>query len=106
MVDLAGYPSAFYCTLNKAAFHYSSQLQTWFSTRFAARFSTVRAGLRHAFDYFCQKPGREPQQVRWFIGVLDEWNIEKKTVLSKFAAGFRHAFDLLATRFSTKFAAG
>jgi len=24
----------------KAAFHYSSQLQTWFLTRFAARFST------------------------------------------------------------------
>ena len=64
-------------------------------------FRQVRAGLRHAFDQlstFCRKPGREPQQVRWFVRVLDKWNVEK-TVLSKFAAGFRHAFDLLATRF-------
>jgi len=30
----------------------------------------------------------------------------RKKVLSKFAAGFRHAFDLLATRFLTRFAAG
>jgi len=38
--------------------------------------------------------------------VQDKLNVEKKTVLSKFAAGFRHAFDLLATRFLTRFAAG
>jgi len=48
----------------KATFHYSSQLQTWFSTRFAARFSTSSCGFatcfRHAFDFFCRKPGREP----------------------------------------------
>jgi len=97
----------------KAAFHYSSQLQTWlqtwFSTRFAARFSTsscvYATRFRPAFDFFCRKPGREPHQVRWFVRVLDKWKVEK-TVLSKFAAGFRHAFDILATRFSTRFAAG
>ena len=38
------------------------------------------------------------------VRVLDKWNVEK-TVLSKFAAGFRHAFDLLSKRFS-RFAAG
>jgi len=54
--------------LVKATFHYYSQLQTWlqtwFSTRFAARFSTSSCGFaicfRHAFDFFCRKPGREP----------------------------------------------
>jgi len=72
-------------------------------------FRQVRTGLQHAFNqlstFFYRKPGREPQQVRWFVRVLDKWNVEK-TVLSKLAAGFRHAFDLLATRFSTRFAAG
>jgi len=92
-----------------AAFHYSSQLETkletWFSTRFAARFSTSSCGFGTRFRLFCRKHGREPQQVGWFVRALDKWNVEK-TVLSKFAAGFRHAFDLLATRFSTGFAAG
>ena len=55
--------------------------------------------FRPAFDFFCRKHGREPQQVRWFVRVLDKWN-EEKPVLSKFAAGFQHAFDLLATRFA------
>jgi len=77
--------------------HSSSQLQTWFSTRFAARFSTSSCGFatrfRPAVDFFCRKPGREPQQVRWFVRMLDKWNVEKKTVLSKFAAGFRPACD-------------
>ena len=40
----------------KAAFDYSSQLQTWFSTRFAARFSTSSCGFatrfRPAFNFF------------------------------------------------------
>ena len=40
-------------------------------------FRQVRADLRHAFDFFCRKPGREPQQVRWFVRVLDKWNVEK-----------------------------
>jgi len=77
--------------LIKAAFHYSSHLQTWlqtwFTTRFAAMFSTSSC-FRPAFDFFCLKAGREPQQVRWFVRVLDKWNVEKP-VLSKFAAGFR-----------------
>ena len=61
--------------------------------------------LRPAVRLFFRKPGRELQQVGRFVRVLDKWNVEK-TVLSKFAAGFRHAFDLHATRFSTRFAAG
>ena len=44
-------------------------------------FRQVRAGLRHAFDqlstFFCRKPGREPQQARWFVRVLDKWNVQK-----------------------------
>jgi len=84
-------------------------LQTWFLTRFAARFSTssyrIATRFRPAVDFFYRKPGCEPQQVRWFVRVLDKWNVEKN-VLSKFAAGFRPASDLLATRFSTRFAAG
>jgi len=40
----------------KAGFHYSSQLQTWFLTRFAVRFSTSSGGFaarfRPAFDFF------------------------------------------------------
>ena len=55
--------------LLKAAFHYSSPLQTWFSTTFAARFST---------SSYCRKPGREPQQVRWVVYVLDKYGMQKK----------------------------
>ena len=43
-------------------------------------FRQVRVGLRHAFDCFCRKPGREPQQVRRFVRVLDKLNVEKKPV--------------------------
>ena len=95
--------------LSKAEFHYSSQLQTWFSTRFAAKFSTswcwFATCFRPAFNFFCWKTGCKPQQVCWFVHVLDKWNVEKP-ILSKFAAGFRPACYLLATRFSTRFAAG
>jgi len=42
----------------KAAFHYSIQLQTWFSTRFAARFSPSSCGFathfRPEFDFFVE----------------------------------------------------
>ena len=76
----------------KATFHHSSQLQTWFSTWFAARFSTSSCGFATRFRLFCRKPGRKPQQVHWFVHVLDKWNVEKP-VLSKFAAGFRPACD-------------
>jgi len=33
--------------------------------------------LSTSFRLFCQKPGREPQQVRWFVRVLDKLNVEK-----------------------------
>jgi len=63
----------------KAALQYCSQLETWFSTRFTARFSTSLCGFvtrfRPAFDFFCRNPGREPQHVRWFVRVLDKWNV-------------------------------
>jgi len=81
-----------------ATLHYSSQLQTWFSIRFAARFSTSSCGFathfRLAFDFVVENV----VSVRWFVRVLDKWNVEKP-VLSKFAAGFRHAFDLLRSDF-------
>jgi len=49
--------------------------------------------FRYAFDFFCQKPAANllhqsrhveigatgSQQVRWFVRVLDKWNVEKKT---------------------------
>jgi len=87
------------CTV-KAAFHYSSQLQTWlqtwFSTRSAARFSTsscwCATSFRPAFDFICRKPGREPQQFRWFVCVLDKWNVKKtrfKQVRSWLSTCFR-----------------
>jgi len=69
-----------------AAFRYSSQLQTWlqtwFSTRFEATFSTSSYGfaacdtLSTSFRLFCRKPGREPQQVRWLMCVLDKCNVQ------------------------------
>ena len=27
--------------------------------------------------FFCRKRGRERQQVRWFVRVLDKWSVEK-----------------------------
>jgi len=88
----------------KATFNYSSQLQTWlqtrFSTRFAASFSTSSCGFatcfRNAFDtlstFFVENlvanllhesrhveiDAAGSQQVRWFVRVLDKWNVEKK----------------------------
>jgi len=76
----------------KATFHYSSQLQTWlqtwFSTRFAARFSTISCGFATCFRHFLSNTwsrtccinldmSRLMQQVRWFVRVLDKWNVEK-----------------------------
>ena len=52
-----------------------------FRTGLQPGFRKVRAGLRHAFDQlstsFCRKPGRKAQQLRWFVGVLDKWNVEQ-----------------------------
>ena len=79
------------CLTIKAAFHYSSK----FSTRFTARFSTSSCGFatcfRHAFDFFVENlvanllhqsrhveiDAAGSQQVRWFVRVLDKWNVEK-----------------------------
>jgi len=54
-------------------------------------FRQVRAGLRHAFDFFVENlvanllhqsrhveiDAAGSQQVRWFVRVLDKWNVEK-----------------------------
>jgi len=44
----------------------------------------------------------------WFVvrARARQMECRKKPVLSMLTAGFRHAFDLLATGFSTRFAAG
>jgi len=53
-------------------------------------FRQVSAHFRHAFDqlstFFCGKPGREPQQVRWFVRVLDKWNAEQELTYRKLIA--------------------
>jgi len=102
----------------KATFHYSTQLQTWsktcFSTRFATRFSTSSCRFATRFRLFCRKLGREPAASistcrdwcsRFAAGSLvraraRQMECRKKPVLNKFAAGFRHACDLLATRYT------
>ena len=74
------------CTV-KATFHYSSRLQTWSRPGFRQ----VYASLRHAFDQlstFLSKAwsrtccislsmSRSMQQVRWFVRMLDKWNVVK-----------------------------
>ena len=64
-------------------------------------FSTNSCGFatcfRPAFDFFCRKPCREP--AAYAAGSLvraraRQMECRKKPVLSKFAAGFQHAFDL------------
>ena len=83
----------------KATFHYSSQLQTGrkpgFRPGLQPGFRQVRAGLRHAFDtlstffvenlvanllhqsQYVEIDAAGLQQVRWFVRVLDKWNVEK-----------------------------
>jgi len=74
---------------DRATFHCSSQLQTWsktwFSTRFATRFSTSSCGFaasfRPAFDLSVENlvvnlHAAGSQQVRWFVRVLDKWNVK------------------------------
>ena len=107
--------SVLYWCLLKTAFHYSSQLQTWFSTRFAAKFSTsscrFATRFRPAFDIFVENfvanllhqsghveiDAAGSQQVCWFVRVLDKiWNVEKnrfKQVRSWLSTCFRPACD-------------
>jgi len=83
----------------KATFHYSSQLQTWFSTRFAARYSTSSCGFVTRFRLFFVEnlvanllhQSRHVTYVRSSLGF--------KQVCSWLSTCFRHAFDLLATCF-------
>jgi len=81
----------------KAGVHYSSQLQTWFSTRFAARFSTsswrFATRFRPAFDFFLSKTWSRTAAGSLVRARARQMECRKKPVLSKFAAGFRHAFD-------------
>ena len=81
--------------LLRATFHYSSQLQpakTWFSTRFSTSSCGFATCFRPAFDFFVENlvakllhqsrhveiDAAGSQQVRWFMLVLDKWNVEKK----------------------------
>ena len=89
----------------KATFHCSSQLQSWSNDQVCDQVADKFVRVCDTLSTFLSKTCREPaasistcRQVRWFVRVLDKWNVEKKPVLSKFAAGFRHACDLLATR--------
>jgi len=91
----------------KGTFHYSSQLQTWLSTRFAARFRQVRAGLRHAFDQLSTLLSKTWS--RTAAGSLVRARarqMECRKPRFKQVRSWLSTFDLLATRFSTKFAAG
>jgi len=73
----------------KAAFHYSSNLAAnLVFDQVCSQVFDKFVRVCDAFDFIRRKPGREQQQVRWFVRVLDKWNVEKP-VLSKFAAGFR-----------------
>jgi len=72
-------------------------------------FRQLRVGLRHAFDQFSIFLSKTLP--RTAAGSLvraraRQMKFRKKTVLSKFAAGFRDAFDLLATRLSIRFESG
>jgi len=68
-------------------------------------FRQVRAGLRHASDqlstFFVENLVANRSRFAGSRACYRHMECRK----SKFAAGFRHAFDLLATRFSTRFAA-
>jgi len=63
-----------------------SQLQTWFSTKFVARFSTSSCGFVTCFRLFLSKTWSRhveidaagSQQVRWLVRVLDNWNVETR----------------------------
>ena len=75
--------------------------KTWFSTRFATRFSTSSCGFatrfRPAFGLFVENlvvnllhqarhveiDATGFQHDRWFVPVLDKWNVEKKPVSSQ-----------------------
>ena len=78
----------------KTAFHYSSQLQTWlqvqtwFSTRFATRFSTSSCGFVTRFRLF-------------FVEnlVANLLHQSRRAVVTRFQASLQLAFDLLSTCF-------
>jgi len=74
----------------KATFHYSSQLQTWFLTRFAARFPTSSCGFATRFRLFFVENLVANRSK--FAHMRDKWDVVKP-VLSKFASGFWPACD-------------
>ena len=77
-------------------------MQTWFSTRFAARFSTSSCGLRHAFDmlstFFVEKLVANLLRQSWHVTHVRS-SLGFKHVCSWLSTCFQHAFDLLATCF-------
>jgi len=85
----------------KAAFYYSSQLAAnlvfdQVYSQVFDKFVWVCDTLSTSFRLFCRKPGREPQQVRWFMRVLDKLNVAKnrfKQVRSWLSTCFRPVCD-------------
>ena len=69
-------------------------------------FSTSSCGFATRFRLFWSKTWLRTAAGLVVCAHTRQMECRKKTVLSKFAGGFRHAFDVLATRFSTRFAAG
>ena len=74
----------------KATFHYSSHLQTWFD-QVCDKFVRVCDTLSTSFPLFCRNlvanllhqsrhfeiDAAGSQHVRWFVRVLDKWNVEE-----------------------------
>jgi len=85
----------------KSTFHYSIKLQTWLSTRFAARFSTSSCGFatcfQHAFDFFLSKTWSRTCCIKLDV----RSSLGFKQVCSWLSTCYRHAFDLLASAFDT-----
>ena len=69
----------------KATFHCSSQLQSWSNDQVCDQVVDKFVRVCDTLSTFLSKTCREPaasistcRQVRWFVRVLDKWNVEKK----------------------------
>ena len=63
-----------------ATFHYSSQLQTWLQNKFVRVYDMLSTFLSKTWSRTCcinLDMSRLMQQVRWFVRVLNKWNVEK-----------------------------
>jgi len=96
----------------KTALHYSSQLLTWFSTKFAAKFSTssceFATRFRPAFDFFVENlvanllhQSRHVEKTSFFLS-------KKTSFFNMLSTCLRPVCNTRksATRFAARFAAG